>query len=90
MITMTNAGWVADLETMTCRNTSTRMVVEFYKTGKSYIGKIKDNHIEVIENWSKLWYGDYLIKNAVMQAEEVFLKDFKENDITNMNQCHAS
>jgi hypothetical protein len=89
MTTMTNGGWVADLETMSCRNTCTRMVVEFYKTGKNYIGKIKDIHIEVIENWSKLWYGDYLIKNAVMQAEEVFLKDIKENDITNMNTMTA-
>jgi hypothetical protein len=82
---MTNGRWVTDFETMTCKNTSTRMVVEFYKKDKSYYGKIKDMHIEIIELWSKLWYGDYLIKNAVMQAEEVFLNDYKENDITNMN-----
>jgi hypothetical protein len=85
MITIKNGGWVADLEAMTCRNTSSRIVVGFYKTGKTCFGKIKYMSNEIMELWSKLWYGDYLIKNAVMQAEEVFLKDFIESDITNMN-----
>jgi hypothetical protein len=80
---MTNGGWVTDLETMSCRNNSTSMVVEFNQIGKCYIGKIKDMQIEIIEKWSKLWYGDYLIKNAVMQAEEVFLNDYKENENKN-------
>jgi hypothetical protein len=77
---MDYSGWVADLETMTCQNTSTRMVVEFYKIGKNYIGKIKNMPIKLVELWSKLWYEDYLIKNAVMQAEDVFISAFIDND----------
>ncbi|MDR2729805.1 MAG: hypothetical protein LBB81_02785 [Treponema sp.] len=89
MITTANRGWVADLETMTCRNANPRMVVEFHKRGETYIGKIRDIPVEIMNKWAKLWYGDYIIKNVVLEAQEVFLQAYSERDIENKNSSQT-
>jgi hypothetical protein len=81
MNTIENRGWIADLEAMTCRNISTRIVVEFQKAGKTYMGKIKEIPVEITERWERLWYGDRLKQNVVLIAEEEFLRAVIERDI---------
>jgi hypothetical protein len=74
MVAIKNLGWVANLGEMTCRNTNSKVVVEFQKFGKTYIGKIRDVPIEIMKTWKRLWYGDYLIKSVIMEAEREFSK----------------
>jgi predicted alpha/beta hydrolase len=81
MVMIEDGGWIADLEAMTCRNILTSMVVEFEKSGSSYVGKVKDMPIGIMEQWAKLRHGERLMKNAVAEAEEVFLRAAIERDI---------
>ena len=79
MITISDGEWIADLRAMTCRNYINNIVVVFEKKGKMPIGKIKDIPIELMEKWAALPHGENNIKNAVMEAEEVFLRAYLEN-----------
>ncbi|MDR0474448.1 MAG: hypothetical protein LBH43_12345 [Treponema sp.] len=79
MVNLINDGWVVDLGNETCWNFNTKMVVEFEKCGKTYVGKIKDMPIELMAQWAKLRHGERLIKKAVGEAEEVFLRAIIES-----------
>jgi hypothetical protein len=81
MVMIEDGGWVADLEAMACRNILTNMVVEFEKSGSSYVGKIKDMPLETFGQLAKQRHGERFIKNAVAEAEEVFLRAVIEKDI---------
>lgn len=81
MVTITNDEWIANLGSMTCCNINTKMIVKFKESGNIFIGKIRDMPIEIMSKWAKQWYGERLIKNAVKEAEEVFLRAFIESDI---------
>jgi hypothetical protein len=78
MITISNGEWIADLGTMTCRNYTNNIVVGFEKKGKKLMGKIKDMPIGLMEKWAALPHGEKNIENAVMEAEEVFLRAYIE------------
>lgn len=80
MVTIANDEWIADLGSKTCYNINTKMVVEFQKSGNTYIGKIRDMPIKIMSKWAKLRHGERLIKKAVEEAEEVFLRAFYESD----------
>jgi hypothetical protein len=53
MITIANGEWIADLGAMTCRNINTGMVVEFQKSGITYVGEIKDMPVEIMRPMGK-------------------------------------
>jgi bifunctional pyridoxal-dependent enzyme with beta-cystathionase and maltose regulon repressor activities len=81
MVEIVGGGWIADLGAMTCRNIFTNMVVEFEKSGTGYVGKVKDMPLEIFDRWAKLEHGEKLMKKAVAEAEEVFLRAVIERDI---------
>jgi hypothetical protein len=81
MVEIVGGEWIADLGSMTCRNIFTNMVVEFEKCGTGYLGKIKDMPFEGFSQLSKQVHGERIIKKAVADAEEVFLRAVIERDI---------
>ena len=81
MITITGGEWIADLGAKACRNINNRIVVKFEKNGKSIIGKISYIPVELFYQWAKLKHGERLMKKAVYEAEEVFLRAYFESDI---------
>ena len=72
MVTIAQGEWIADLGAMVCRNSNNGIVVCFEKSGKAYLGKIKDMPMEVMQHWAMLKNGDRLIQKSVMEAEKVF------------------
>ena len=80
MITTPSEEWVADFGTMTCRNINNQIVVVFEKKGNSLIGKINDMPIELMEKWAAIPHGENYMKKAVMEAEEIFLKAYFEQN----------
>ena len=81
MITITNGEWIADLGAMLCRNISNNIVVAFEKSGRILNGRIKDIPMEVFAKWAGEPDGEKHIQKVVMDAEEVFLRAYFENDI---------
>jgi predicted alpha/beta hydrolase len=71
---------------MTCWNINTKIVVEMQKSGKTYIGKVKDMPVQLMEEWAKFKYGERRIKKAIEEAEEVFLTALFENAIEHQEQ----
>ena len=55
-------------------------MVGFEKQGNTLLGKIKDMPIELMAQWAKEGHGEREIQKAVMEAEEVFLRAYFEND----------
>jgi len=86
-VTTTNTEWVADVVTMTCKNTTNNIVIIFEKLGINLTGKIKKLPLELINKWTVEKNGEVNIRNAVKEAEEIFLrayhKDNYENEINN-------
>ena len=85
MITVIDDEWLVDTEAMLCSNNLTRIVVEFVRSGNTYIGKIKEMPMELTTKLSKMKNGDKLLQKAVMDAEEVFMKEmFTTNEEVEM------
>jgi len=74
-------AWVADLETMTCRNTNTNIVVIFEKERNVFLPKIKDIPADISEKWAKMEDVEKEKERIIEEAEDVFMKAFIENDI---------
>jgi len=83
MVTTANTEWVADVVTMTCKNTTKNIVVLFEKLGKTLKGEIINIPLELINNWRVENKGELNIRCAVKEAEEIFLKAYQENDYEN-------
>jgi len=50
-------------------------------TAKRIFGKIKNMPIKLTAKWAKMKDGDLLLQKAVMDAEDVFLKEmFEKNE----------
>ena len=82
MVHIASGEWLVDTEAMLCRNNRTNIVVGFEKSGEAYIGKIKDMPLELMVKLAKMKDGEKLIQKAVMDAEDVFLKEmFEKNSI---------
>jgi hypothetical protein len=80
MVTVANTEWVADVVTMTCKNTTNNIVVLFEKTGKNLRGKIINLPLELINCWTVEKKGEINIRKAVQEAEKSFLKAYSESD----------
>jgi len=72
-------GWIADLETMTCRNINTGIVLIFERKRKILLPKINDIPVEFLEIWEKM--KDDEKEKIISEAEDVFMNAFIENDI---------
>jgi len=57
------------------------MIVEFHRKGKTYIGKIRDMPLELLEEWARLKHGERKIHRAVLEAEEVFTRAIIEREL---------
>jgi len=79
MVATANTEWVADVVTMTCKNTTNNIVVIFEKLGINLTGKIKNLPLELINKWTVEKNGEVNIRNAVKEAEEIFLKAYKKD-----------
>jgi hypothetical protein len=86
MISITTGKWIADLEAMTCRNIENRIVVTFTRKGKTFEGKLQDMPAELLERWAVLPGGEKYIRQAVEEAEEVFLRAWIEGRIEGDNK----
>jgi hypothetical protein len=71
-----------DLENMTCRNTENKIIVTFQKNGGEFEGNIQDMPMELMSKWADERHGERRIKEAVMEAEKVFVRAYFENKKT--------
>jgi len=81
MLRIIGDEWLVDTEALICRNNLTKIVVGFEKSGKTYVGKIKDMPMELTARLSKMKDGELLLQKAVMDAEEVFLREMFEGNV---------
>jgi hypothetical protein len=81
MINITDGKWIADLGAMTCRNIENGIVVSFIQKNKIFEGKLQDMPFELLEKWAALPDGEKRIRQAVEEAEEVFLRVWFERQI---------
>jgi len=85
MLMIVDDEWLVDTEAMLCSNSLTKIVVGFVRNGETYIGKIKDMPMELTTRLAKMKNGDKLLQKAVMDAEEVFMKEmFTTNEEVEM------
>lgn len=80
MITVTNGEWIADLQTMTCRNIMNKVIVSFEIKGKFPQGKIQYIPMDLLSKLTIQPNGDEAIEKMVMEAEEVFMRAYFERD----------
>jgi hypothetical protein len=80
MTTSTRGEWTVDVEAMTCRNINKDILVIFEWDGKTLIGKILDMPI-LLMKWKKLPIVNMSIERIIMEAKNVFLKAYTENNI---------
>lgn len=81
MVAIIDDEWIVDTDSMVCCNNHTKIVVGFERNGETYIGKIKNMPIKLTAKWAKMKDGDLLLQKAVMDAEDVFLKEmFEKNE----------
>ena len=78
--TTENTEWIADAQTMTCKNITNNIVVLFEMLGKSLTGKIINLPLELINNWAVEKAVERNIRNALREAEEIFFKTYFIND----------
>ena len=81
MVTIAQGEWIADLGAMICRNINNGIIVCFEKDGKHLTGKIKDLPFELMEQWAQVRDGHKIMRKAVMEAEEVFLRAYFESAV---------
>ena len=79
MAPIAEGEWIADLEAMTCQNHINKIVVSFEKRGESIYGKVKDMPMALLSKWTAEPHGESHIAQAVLEAEEAFLKAYFEN-----------
>ena len=81
MINIIHGEWIADLGGKVCRNINKKITVCFERSGKTFIGKIKEMPVELAEQWAKIPGGYKLIQNAVNEAEAVYLRAYVESKL---------
>jgi hypothetical protein len=79
MVTTAKGEWIADLVTMTCKNTTNNIVVSFEKNERILVGKIENIPLELKGKWVKEKQEDININNALIEAEVIFLKEYYAN-----------
>ncbi len=81
MITIANGEWIADLQTMTCRNILNNVIVSFEVKEQYPQGKIKHIPMDLLSKLAIQANGDKEIEKMVTDAEEVFLRVYFEREI---------
>ena len=76
MIKLANENWIADLWSMTCWNSITKIMFSFEKKGNSLTGKIKEIPLEVMENMVADPHGRKNIKKMIIEAKNAFLQAY--------------
>ena len=81
MINIIQGEWIADLGGKVCRNINKKITVCFERRGKTYIGKVKDMPLELMEQWAKIPDGYKLFRKTVKEAEKVYLRAYIESKL---------
>ena len=81
MTAKTTGNWQVDLNNMTCRNTENEIVIVFEKRGPALVGKIQFLPIRLSAEWIKDPNGERYIRNAVIEADEVFFQAYFKREI---------
>jgi len=76
-----NENWIADLETMTCRNVGNNITVVFEPRGKTYQGKINTIPVDILEQWKLEKNVHRRIKKAIIEADAVFFQAYFRREI---------
>jgi hypothetical protein len=80
MINIAHMGWKTDVEAMTCRNEQKKITVSFEKEGEAIRGRISDMPFGLINECVFTRDGLKILQNVVVEAEEVFLAAYFENE----------
>jgi hypothetical protein len=83
MISIAKGEWIVDLGAMTCRNISSKIVVAFEKQGESILAKIDYIPLITLRTWELTHEGSDNIRKVIMEAEDVFLGAYFENELEN-------
>ena len=81
MTMKTTGNWQVDLNNFTCRNTENEIVIVFEKKGAALVGKIQYLPIRISAEWIKDSNGEKYIRNAVIEADEVFFRAYFNREI---------
>jgi len=76
-----NGEWIVDLGAMTCSNVNNNITVAFEKCGRAFIGKIKDLPVQSFNDWVMAKNGNIYLQKVVLEAEDVFMRAYIENDV---------
>jgi hypothetical protein len=80
MITVPGA-WKVNLPEMTCKNSFSKVEVEFAQNRKGFGGRIKYMPMELLEKCAERQYGEYYIREAIMDAQIAFLRAYYREDL---------
>ena len=86
---ITEDHWIADLKTMTCANTASKIVISFQKLGGDIIGKVKYVPLVLLKEWGATPDGGEFLKNAVVEAEKVFMKAHSDSQFNEKRKFRA-
>ena len=79
MIDVNEQVWVFDNTLMTCRNRGNRVTVIIKTTGDSYMGKLQDMPMTMLEKIAEQQYGERIIEQIVRNAEAAFFRAYLED-----------
>ena len=77
----TNEKWHVDLKNLTCRNIENHMVITFEKKGAALASKVMDLPLDLVQKWAIDPDGKKHLKKAVIEADEVFFKEYFNREI---------
>jgi hypothetical protein len=81
MVNIISGEWLVDLGAMTCRNINNKIVVVFEKQGDAVICKISYIPENTLKKWPQTHARNDNIQKAIMEAEDVFLMAYFENEL---------
>ena len=85
MVYTANGEWIIDLGKMTCENIINKIVLKFEKEGETINGIITEMPFELVKKLAREMAAktneQKPIKEAVLEAEELFLHTYFENMI---------
>ena len=81
MTAKTTGNWLVDLNNLTCRNTENQIIIAFEKRGPALVGKIKYMPIGLSAEWIVDPNGERYIRNAVIEADEVFFRAYFNREV---------
>ena len=66
---------------MTCRNIENQMVIVFEKKGPALKAKIREIPVKLLEKWAEDPNGERHIRKAIIEADEVFFREYFNREI---------